>query len=131
MKTLANSIMKMRRNSFRQMLIFCPNLWKCLEIGSRDGRTFASHQYDPGSIPAWCHMLVELFAGSHLEFSPRSPIFLPLQDSSQHLIFTIQLDGGPAWKPPKGWCGFCSEYCKFDFEICKILHWVTCNYNKT
>ena len=101
MKTLANSIMKMRRNSFRQMLIFCPNLWKCLEIGSRDGRTFASHQYDPGSIPAWCHMLVELFAGSHLEFSPRSPIFLPLQDSSQHLIFTIQLDRGPAWKSPK------------------------------
>ena len=60
-----------------------------------------ARQCGPGSIPAWCHMLVELFAGSHLEFSPRSLIFLPLQDSSQHLIFRIQLDRGPAWKPPK------------------------------
>jgi len=29
-------------------------------------REFASHQYGPGSIPAWCHMWVEFVVGSRL-----------------------------------------------------------------
>ncbi len=53
----------------------------------RDGavvRALASHQCDPGSIPARCHMWVEFVVGSRPcseGFSPGSPVFLPPQKS--------------------------------------------------
>ncbi len=53
--------------------------------GSRGGavvRALASHQCDPGSIPARCHMWVEFvvgFCSCSEGFSPGSPVFLPPQ----------------------------------------------------
>ena len=38
------------------------------------------HQYGPGSIPAWLHLLIEFVVGSRPcseGFSPGSPVFLP------------------------------------------------------
>jgi len=47
-------------------------------------RELTSHQYDPGSVPARCHMWVE-FVGSRScseGFHPGSPVFLPPQKST-------------------------------------------------
>ena len=52
-------------------------------MGSRDGavvKGLASHQCDPGPVPAWCHMWIEFVVGSRRcseGFSPGSPVFLP------------------------------------------------------
>ena len=55
-------------------------------MGNRDGavvRALASHQCDPGSTLARFHIWIEFVVGSRPcseDFSPGSPVFLPLKN---------------------------------------------------
>ena len=68
-------------------------------------RALASHQCDPGSIPAPCRMWVGFVVGSR--FAPRVflpadfPIFLPRKIKTNISKFQLGQDKGAACKPGK------------------------------